>query len=71
MGFQAAAKWDAWSQLAGCPPDLARASYVGNSDDGQRARGQSFQKPVMRCKSWRLMCPTGSSEVGKCGDGIV
>ncbi|CAL1139130.1 unnamed protein product [Cladocopium goreaui] len=28
MGFQAAAKWDAWSQLAGCPPDLARASYV-------------------------------------------
>ncbi|CAK8997345.1 unnamed protein product [Durusdinium trenchii] len=28
MGFQAAAKWDAWSQLAGCQPELAQVSYV-------------------------------------------
>lgn len=25
---EAAAKWDAWSQLAGCQPELAQVSYA-------------------------------------------
>ena len=28
FGFEAAAKWNSWTQLRGCPPALARASYV-------------------------------------------
>ena len=49
--------------LPGCPPDLARASYVGSSKPRLLDCEMGWMVMV-RCKSWRLMCPTGSSEVG-------
>ena len=49
--------------LPGCPPDLARASYVGSSKPRLLDCEMGWMVMV-RCKSWRLICPTGSSEVG-------